>query len=132
MKEVRDALGQEAQAHLWLTHPEQITDSALLERYEGMLGEEELASYRELLGLGRRREYLISQAFLRDVLSYYTLIEPSRFEFERNESGKPALRQLGPELLDLNFNLSRSPGLMACVVSYRGKIGVDVEPPLHV
>ena len=113
--------------HLWLTNPDEITDKGMLKRYEQLLGEDELVSYRELVKSGHRREYLISQAFLRDVLGYYTNISPSGFEFERNASGKPGLRHGTPELSDLHFNLSRSSGLMACAVCARGKIGVDVE-----
>ena len=128
MTEARLPLDGDPQVHLWLARPKKITDESLLERYEGLLGAEELASYRQLASADHRREYLISQAFLRDVLSYYTQLEPARFEFERNASGKPGLRNASGELARLHFNLSHSAELMACAVSKTGKVGVDVEP----
>jgi 4'-phosphopantetheinyl transferase len=116
------------QVHLWLAHPAQVNDEALLKRYEALLGEQELSSYTQLVSSDHRREYLISQAFLRDVLSYYSQWEPARFEFVRNPSGKPGLLHAEGELANLHFNLSHSVDLMACVVSRAGKVGVDVEP----
>lgn len=131
MTDTRFPLDGRGQVHLWLAHPQQLTDELLLRRYEGLLGKDELSSYRQLVSAEHRREYLIGQAFLRDVLSYYTHCDPSSFEFERNASGKPSLRNAKGELASLHFNLSHSVELIACVVSRSGKVGVDIEPLQH-
>ena len=61
----------DGEVHLWYTDPAVMVDAVLLDRYESLLSNEELASYHELQMPSHRREYLISQAFLRDVLSHY-------------------------------------------------------------
>jgi 4'-phosphopantetheinyl transferase len=118
--------GVEAQVHLWLSQASDCDDEALLERYLELLDEEELKSHSELANPEHRREYLVSRAFLRDVLSHYAEAEPQQIEFERNASGKPAIKSAAASL-DLQFNLSHSAGLIACAVTRAGAIGVDVE-----
>lgn len=120
--------GVQTQVHLWLAHPLEIQEQRLLEQYEHLLSQQERDSYQQLVGADHRREYLISQAFLRSVLGHYSRCQPAELEFERNASGKPALKLAPDELTDLHFNLSHSSELMACVVSGAGAVGVDVEP----
>jgi len=126
MTHLQPSLAGASEIHLWLTNAASITDEALLERYRAMLGSEELASYQELAQADRRREYLISQAFLRDVLGHYTTnVRP--LEFERNASGKPSLKHQIDHQGRLQFNLSHSAEVMACAVTCAGPVGVDVE-----
>jgi 4'-phosphopantetheinyl transferase len=131
MERQRPSLANAFEIHLWLTNPATITDQALLDRYKGLLGSDELGSYSALAQAEHRREYLISQAFLRDVLSNYAGDDMQTLEFERNASGKPSLKHSSPdlpgELESLQFNLSHSAELMACCVTRAGAVGVDVE-----
>jgi 4'-phosphopantetheinyl transferase len=127
MNTLRPSLAGEPEIHLWLTNPAAISDENLLERYLGLLGKQELESYQALAQPQHRREYLISQAFLRDVLGSYIGDDSQALEFERNASGKPSLKQCGPSLENLQFNLSHSAELMACTVTRAGAVGVDVE-----
>jgi 4'-phosphopantetheinyl transferase len=125
MRHLHSSLAGASEIHLWLTNPGVINDETLLERYRAMLSSEELASYRELAQADHRREYLISQAFLRDALGNYS--NGAALEFERNASGKPSLKhQIEGQVLQ--FNLSHSAELMACAVTCAGPVGVDVEP----
>ena len=131
MEKLKPSLVNASEIHLWLTNPATITDKALLARYMNLLGSDELGSYRALAQAEHRREYLISQAFLRDVLGNYAGDEVQALEFERNASGKPSLKRssqggLGG-LESVQFNLSHSAELMACTVTRAGAVGVDVE-----
>ena len=127
MTELTPLQGTDGQVHLWLTDPAKIKDVDLLERYETLLGSEETTSYQELINPHYQREYLISQALLRAVLGYYADCEPAALEFERNDSGKPALKNATAALRDLSFNLSHSAGSIVCAVTRAGPVGVDVE-----
>jgi 4'-phosphopantetheinyl transferase len=131
MERLKPSLANASEIHLWLTNPATITDKTLLERYMGLLGRDELGSYSALAHAEHKREYLISQAFLRDVLGNYSGADMQTLEFERNASGKPSLKRgsqadIG-ELESLQFNLSHSAELMACTVTRAGAVGVDVE-----
>jgi 4'-phosphopantetheinyl transferase len=127
MNAITPTQSTDTQAHLWITKPGDIDDDSLLEQYQALLGDEELASYHDLLNADHKREYLISQAFLRDVLSYYSSSQPDQLCFERNASGKPGLKQAPADLQGLKFNLSHSAELIACAVTRVGDVGVDVE-----
>ena len=127
MVTLKPTLASASEIHLWLTNPATINDEALLERYLDLLGSDELVSYRALARPDHQREYLISQAFLRDVLGSYAGDDSQILEFERNASGKPHLKNTSQSMDKLQFNLSHSAELMACTVTHAGAVGVDVE-----
>lgn len=124
------ALGTAGEVHLWVTDTADISDEDLEARYSKALGQAELDSYNALANAGHRREYLISQALLRDVLSHYLDLAADALEFVRNASGKPSLQLPEEQALPLHFNLSHSAQSVVCAVTRAGPVGVDVEPSL--
>jgi 4'-phosphopantetheinyl transferase len=89
-----------AEAHVWLLRPEGLGTSK------------------------RQQEFLATNAFCRGVLSRYAAVEPGDWAFRRGDFGKPKIEG---EFAELRFNLSRTAGLLACIVSRAGEVGMDVE-----
>ena len=68
----------------------------------------------------------MTRALCRSVLSQYANIEPASWLFEFNKWGKPSIA-LEKELPWLEFNLSNTRGMVACLVHCGAPVGVDVE-----
>lgn len=113
-------------AHLWYVDPDAIDDWYLLGAYHSLMSPDEAkqqARYRFSAG---RREYLVTRALVRSVLSAYAPIAPRDWVFVRNAHGRPEIA--GPEGAPrLRFNLSNTRGLVACLVTEGREVGVDVE-----
>lgn len=111
---------------LWFCRPDVVSQAGLEGRCLEILGDEEREQYEQLKLQDHRREYLVSHAFLRVLLSLYGDQEPPAWRFHRNAYGKPELANPGP-LADLRFNLSHTGGLTLCAVTAEHELGVDVE-----
>jgi 4'-phosphopantetheinyl transferase len=113
-------------AHLWYVDPDAIDDWYLLAAYHSVMARDEAqqqARYRFAAG---RKEYLVTRALVRSVLSAYAPILPKDWMFVRNKHGRPAIA--GPHLgSGLRFNLSNTRGLIVCLVAKDRELGVDVE-----
>ncbi len=114
------------QVHLYFSFPEQITDPALLLRYQSLLTEEEMEQMSRLYFVGHRHQYLLTRALIRTSLSRYYPVEPDKWKFSKNSYGKPQVSH--PKLkLTTRFNLSHAKGLIICGMARGVDIGVDVE-----
>lgn len=112
--------------HVWLVAPEQITDPALLDHYEGLMNAEERARRARFKFARNRHEYLVSRALVRTTLSRYLASPPTAWEFATNPYGRPEISApIGPRTL--RFNLSHTRGLAAVAVCWEHDMGVDVE-----
>ncbi len=69
--------------------------------------------------------YTAAHVFLRQILSRYTLLQPTEWQFERNAYGKPFIAN--PNYQWLQFNLTHTEGLIACALVREQAIGIDVE-----
>ena len=116
--------------HLWLLDPEQI-DAALFFRLVDQLTPRERVRFERYLSLPKRREFALTRALVRRVLSQHAACEPRDWEFDTNSYGCPFV--LRPtEHAQLRFNLSNTEGLIACAVcwaseNFGSELGVDVE-----
>jgi 4'-phosphopantetheinyl transferase len=90
------------------------------------LSPEEQARCSRLRRPQDRRDFAVAHALLRTTLTRYGARPPGSWTFSRGPSGKPALAA-GNDAPDLRFNLAHTDGLVACVVSRTGEVGVDVE-----
>jgi 4'-phosphopantetheinyl transferase len=100
---------------------------------------ERLAAYRTLLSEDERQRadrflraddaarFVIGRALARTSLSRYAPIAPREWPFRVNEHGRPELDGRPAGAPDLRFNLSHTPGLVACAVTVGREVGVDVE-----
>jgi 4'-phosphopantetheinyl transferase len=113
------------EVHLWVLDPDAAVDPALLAAYEALLAPDERARRDRYLFAHSKREYLLTRALQRTVLSRYAEVAPAVWSFSANEHGCPEVANPGVE--GLRFNLSNTAGLIACAVSGGRDVGVDVE-----
>ena len=73
-----------------------------------------------------RRMFLAKRLMVRGILSHYAAVAPQDWLFSNGPYGRPKL-SYDREQLKLDFNLSSSGEVAACVVSRAGLIGLDVE-----
>jgi 4'-phosphopantetheinyl transferase len=69
--------------------------------------------------------YTAAHIFLRQRLSQYASLAPEEWCFVDNAFGRPFVSNPGYQWLQ--FNLSHTPGLVACIISADGMVGIDVE-----
>jgi 4'-phosphopantetheinyl transferase len=77
-----------------------------------------------------RRDYANAHDLLRRTLSRYDTASPELWQFEAASGAKPYLKPGSPgseACSPLDFNLSHTHGLVACVVGRGAKVGIDVE-----
>jgi 4'-phosphopantetheinyl transferase len=108
------------EAHIWLTSPDVVTD---LSACEALLSADELAAARRFKFEKDQRLYTVAHAVVRTVLSRYADLAPAHWQFVRNSYGRPEI--VGGTRL--RFNLSHTPGLVACLVTPIADAGIDVE-----
>lgn len=114
------------EVHLWTTSVTATTDeSDRLHRCESDLSPQERYRADRFHFPRDRAQFVVARSLLRRCLSQFADIAPSRWEFEFNALGKPAVdRRHG---VDLTFNLSHSRGMCMLGVTRERSIGVDVE-----
>ncbi len=74
-----------------------------------------------------RRDYVAAHALVRMTLATHMQIRPEQLSFGADTYGKPFLL-LPNGSTPPHFSLAHSRGLVACVVSSEGAVGIDVEP----
>ena len=114
------------QVHVWYCDPRDIQDASKLTAYESVLSEREVQQYRRFHFDKDRHSYLVSHALLRYSLSQYADVDASKWEFSRNEHGKPELIS-PPGMKAIHFNLTHTEGMSACVVTLEKPCGIDAE-----
>lgn len=73
-----------------------------------------------------RNTYLTSRSLRRHVLSHYADVAPKQWRFTENRYGRPCIDR---SMLagHLEFNVSRSGGIVVCAIAQDGAVGVDIE-----
>jgi 4'-phosphopantetheinyl transferase len=113
------------QAHVWFIIPESIRDASQLEACRSILSHDEVRRYGRFRFEQDRHRFLVSHAFVRNVLSRYIGLAPHEWVFSHSAHGKPEISN--PGIASLRFNLTHTPGLVACVVNLNGECGIDAE-----
>ena len=116
---------EENQVDIWCARLSGISDVGLFHSYRELLTDEETERYIRFAFEKDRKQFLLTRALERDVLSRYLGVEPAALVFTRNEYGKPALAE--PLDRQITFSLSHTQGLSVCAVASEQMIGVDVE-----
>lgn len=125
-RDTRDDLTTDREAHLWWTRSGEVCGRHDIRACEQLLSFNERARLARFQVAAARHEYLVTRAFVRLLLSRYTGLAPGDWCFAANAYGRPAIA--APQLTHaLSFNLSHSGGFIACLISRRRLIGVDVE-----
>ena len=114
------------EAHLWYVFPDDIQDPSLLTAFQQFTTPNERKRSQQFAFDRLRRQYLITRGLCRVALSRYADVDPRDWRFERNEYGRPEVSS-PKDFAHLRFNLSNTRGLVACLVTFVLKAGVDVE-----
>ena len=110
---------------IWCAALPEKWDLTLAESYQRLLSAEEGERYSRFHFEHDRRQFLLTRALVREVLSRYVGVDPSALVFTRNEYGKPSL--VLPADCPITFSLSHTKGLSVCAVALDRPLGVDVE-----
>jgi len=116
------SLLQAGVAHLFLGRPEGLL--AAVPRHDTWLSQQERARAQRYRHPGDGAGYRATRVLVRGVLAGLTGRPPSELIFLEVAHGRPVLR---PGTARLDFNASRSRGLLALVVTSGAACGVDVE-----
>ena len=116
-----------ARVSLYLAAPTADETWRLVKRGLRVLAHEQLACAERFIGDADRGAYLLAHILLRAALSHRApQVPPSAWQLAAGAYGKPEL--MAPAgAPPLRFNLTHTDGLVACVVSDGGLIGVDAE-----
>jgi 4'-phosphopantetheinyl transferase len=98
--------------HLWYAKVPALSKSEV-EACTKLLSEAEQERCEKLLFEHHRHEYLMTRALVRTTLSQYLSVEPEEWQFTQGLCGKPKVEPS----CGLQFNLSNTPSLTACLVS---------------
>lgn len=96
--------------------------------YERLLTAAERQRAGRFLQPPDRDRFVIGRALARTMLSRSAEgVPPRAWHFALDDHGWPHLAARPPGAPDLRFNLSHTPGLIACAVAVGREVGVDVE-----
>ena len=113
------------ETHVWLSFID--NDPAPDENFFlARLSETERARAKKIVPPDGRLHFIFAHTLLRAVLSQYHLVEPDAWQFGRGAQGKPFIRAPA-EAPPLQFNLTHTRGLAACVIALNAAAGVDAE-----
>lgn len=115
----------ESELHCWLLAPETPAASALLERSQAWLSEEEKDRAARFHFERDRRLFLLGRGLARAHLGALLHLPPEGLRFQLQPKGKPELAE-GQAPFPLFFNVSHTAGLVALALS-GSLVGIDVE-----
>jgi 4'-phosphopantetheinyl transferase len=112
----------ESDVYVWWTD----IHSRNQEIYDEFVSADEKRQAERFLTTKTKRDYLFARGFVRKILANYTSQSPKELRFCKSSLGKPALiKELG--IKQIEFNLSRTAGLLVVALGMNRNIGVDVE-----
>lgn len=115
--------GQET--HLWLARPPGPASLRLTESRLAVLSPEERGRYDRFIPDRAKAEFLTGRVLLRNCLGRYLESPPESISFAISSHGKLSLDVAQGQ--SLQFNLSHTRDIVACVFAVDRIIGVDVE-----
>jgi 4'-phosphopantetheinyl transferase len=92
-----------------------------------VLSADERERAAQLLDRRAQERWSASRAVLRDLLGAATGTDPAALRFQRGPHGKPELRRLSNEGMQVRFNLSHSGVTAIYALSEDREVGVDIE-----
>jgi 4'-phosphopantetheinyl transferase len=118
---------EDALVRVWVVRQEAPEVHSRLPSYERLLTADERQRARRFMQAGDRERFLIGRALARTMLSQSADVRPADWYFAIDDHGRPHLASRPASAPDLRFNLSHTPGLVACAVTVGREVGVDVE-----
>jgi len=115
-------------ASVWLVDTEQVSPGEVA-AWMALLCPQEQARAASFRSVYDRRDYVSAHALARLALSRNASVLPDAWKFDRSPQGKPVVCPSQAGTPALEFSLSHTRGLVACVVTRGVGIGIDVERP---
>ncbi len=113
-------------AHACQFRTDTISPSALERACLSWLSTDERTHWKKLRTQPSRHAYLATRALCRATLSRYTGVDPRDWNFGAGSHGKPKI--IRPVAFKtMRFSSTRTDGLVICLVSRAGEVGVDAE-----
>ena len=101
-------------------------DIKILSRFEAILSADEQKEARRFRRDRDRHQFLLARGLLRFALSEHLPVCAADWRFARNQNHKPFI--IAPKSFSaVNFSLSHTDGLVACLISLVAEAAVDVE-----
>jgi 4'-phosphopantetheinyl transferase len=100
---------------------------ARLAAYRSLLSADETQRANRFVQPADAERFVIGRVLVRTMLSRYADIAPRQWPIVVDFRGRPMLGTRLPGTPDLRFNLSHTPGLVACAVTIGREVGIDVE-----
>jgi 4'-phosphopantetheinyl transferase len=118
----------DAVVQVWVVRQEVAEVRDRLPSYEErILTAEERQRAQRFFQVADRERFVIGRALARTMLAQYASVKPRDWPLAIDGHGRPYLSSRPSGAPDLRFNLSHTPGLIACAVSLGREVGVDVE-----
>jgi 4'-phosphopantetheinyl transferase len=112
---------------VWTTQTELPAVRLRLDGYRSLLSADELRRVDRFVQPDDATRFVVGRALARTMLSQYADVPPRDWPFVIDERGRPGLARRPAGGPDLRFNLTHTPGLVACAVAIGRDVGVDVE-----
>lgn len=112
---------------VWAAETHAPAIQARLAAYRELLSDDEVRRAERFLHSDDAARFVIGRALARTMLSRYAEVAPRDWPFVIDDHGRPELVKRPPGAPDLRFNLTHTPGLVACAVTVGREVGVDVE-----
>ena len=111
------------EAHLWYALPDEATGAAVAECRALLSDEERQRADRFMLDQERRR-FVVVHALLRIVMSRYEDVALEGWHFGTSPGGRP---EIAHPPSSIHFSISKTCGLVACLVARDREVGLDAE-----
>ena len=114
-------------AHVWTLSVTE-NDQKNIDKLSHILCTNELARLNQITHKQSKLEYQAAHILCRIMLSNFSDVAPADWYFETREHGKPEInKKMNHE--NLRFNISHTNGMVACALTKKHDIGVDLEWP---
>ena len=114
------------EAHVWYARTDKDRSSEFSAACLDLLSPDELTRFHRLRVDRSRYEFLVARVLCRRTLSRYAGVEPRMWGFRSTRHGRPLIDRPA-WARPLRFNLSKTLGMVACVVTHQAEAGLDVE-----
>ena len=112
--------------YLWTARTDDLGDIKTLSNLEAILSANEKKETRRFRRDRDRHQFLLARGLLRLALSEHLPVSPADWRFARDQNHKPFI--IAPKSSSaVNFSLSHTNGLIACLISLVADAALDVE-----
>jgi 4'-phosphopantetheinyl transferase len=118
----------DGEVHVW--RASLMAGEELIGRLGAVLADDEFRRAERFVFPRDRERFVVARGLLRRLLGGYLGVAPGALCFGYTEHGKPFL-EAPPEARALSFNLSHSDAVALVAVTWRRRVGVDVERVRH-